>query len=153
MRSWQETRLTGTVQRHDEKLFVKKDDFGRMVVWREGFDLITYNVDGSIIHCLSPSPRFIMALTENWSLSGEPCEWGVEPLLERLKAIDSWNLQSFVNAEMEGLNERSDESRRRSMNNKLEAAAYESYGVFKKTFADINTANMNKIEKRKLKGV
>lgn len=152
MRSWQETRLTGAVKRHDPKLFVKKDSYGRMVVWRESYELRPYEVDGTVIHCMESAPHFIMAFTHNWLMTGSPCEWGVDPLLERLKAIDSWSKQSFVNAEMEETNQRVDASQKRDMDNKLEAAAYESHATFKKTFSDINTANMKKIDKRRIKG-
>ena len=151
MRSWQETRLTGAVKRHDEKLFVKKDDFGRMSVWRESYALRPYEISGSVIQCLEPAPHYIMSLTENWTMNAKPCEWGVEPILERLKSIDAWNRDSFVNSEMEENNRRVDESKQRSINNKIEDATYEAYGTFKKVFADINTANINKI-KKPLKG-
>lgn len=152
MRSWQETRLTGAVKRHDPKLFVKKDDFGRMVVWRESYELRPYNIDGAVIHCMESAPHFIMALTHNWTMTGNPCDWGVDPLLERLKVIDGWSAKSFVNAEMEEVNQRANKSLKRDMDNKLEAAAYESHATFKKVFSDVNTANMKKIDKRRNKG-
>lgn len=152
MSSWQEIRLTGAVKRHDPKLFVKKGYRGVTLVLREHFVHHAYDVDGQTIFCLEPAPHYIMALTDTWSASGIPCEWGVEPILERLKMIDGWNKQSFVNQEMEKVNEKADQSKQRETFNKIEDAAYESHSVFKKTFADINTASMKKIDKRKIKG-
>ena len=152
MRSWQETRLTGVVKRHDPKLFVNKDDFGRMNVWRESYELRPYFVNNATVYCLESAPHYIMSLTHDWQMTGKPCEWGVDPLLNRLRAMDTWSATSFVNAEMEDVNAKIDQSKQRDMNNKLEAAAYESHAVFKKTFSDVNVASMNKIDKRRKKG-
>ena len=37
------------------------------------------------------------------------------------------------------------------MSNKFEEMAYEAQPLFKKAFADVNTSNMEKIDKRRLK--
>lgn len=147
-----EHRLTKEVRKHDPKLFVKKNHLGVMQVMRESYQQHPYYVDGSVIYALISAPHFIMGLTHNWTANGNPCEWGIEPIMRRLQEIDGWNDNSFVNSKLEDHNEKADLSAKREMNNKLEAAAYESHSTFKKTFADINTANMNKIDNRRKKG-
>lgn len=149
MSSWTEKRLTDVVRRHDEKLFVQKNYQGVLQVLRENFVLHAYDVNGKVIHALAPAPHYVMALTDTWAPNGRPVDWGVEPLLERLKFIDGWSKQSFVNSEMALQNEKSDQSKKRDFANKTEAFAYEFRDSFKKTFSDINTASMEKIERRK----
>lgn len=151
--SWAELRINKEIKKHDPKLFVKQDHRGVRSIFREAYQHHSYYFEGCSIKALIPAPHFIMALTHNWTFNGEPCEWGLEPIMRRLYEIDGWNDSSFVNSEMEKQNEKVDLASKRDMNNKLEAAAYDSYSTFKKTFADINTANMNKLDKRRKKGV
>lgn len=150
--SWIETRLTGVVKRHDPKLFVQRNFKGVLQVLRENYVLHPYEVDDRVIHCLSPAHYYVMALTDTWGANGNPVEWGVEPILQRLKMIDCWSSQSFVSDEMEKQNDKADRSKERDLMNRTEAAAYEMHSSFKKTFSDVNTANMNKIDLRRKKG-
>lgn len=152
MKSWQEIRLTRAVKQHDPKLFVEKNYKGIMQVLRESYSHKAYYVDGYVLSALVPAPHFIMALTDNWTASGNPCEWGIEPIMRRLQSIDSWNDLSFVNKDMENHNQKIDESEKREINRKIEDSVRESHSTFKRVFADVNTANMAKIDNRKKKG-
>lgn len=153
MGSFTENRLTKIVKRYDAKLYVEKNYKGIYQVLRQSYQHHPYYCDGAVIYGLVKAPHFIMALTHNWTASGEPCDWGIDPILKRLADIDVWSEKSFVNQGLEKHNKKVDESQRRDINNKIEDAVYESHATFKKTFADTNTANMAKIDKRKKKGV
>ena len=150
--SWYERRITKELKKRDAKLYVHKNYKGVLQVMRESYAHHPYLLDDCVVYALVPTPHFIFALTDNWTASGKACEWGVEPVLKRLTEIDTWNDHSFVNKDLEKHNKKVDESKAREVNNKIESAVYESHRVFKKTFADINTANMAKIDKRRKKG-
>lgn len=148
---WRETRLTQFVKRYDEKLFVQKNYKGIQQIMREHFQLHPYDVDGITIHCLEPAHFHVVSLTDNWMDSGTPVEWGMLPIWNRLSEIDGQKRHSFVNDEMHRNQEKREKSKERARANMMEAKAYELRDAFKKTFSDVNTASMDKTDKRKLR--
>lgn len=93
-------------------------------------------------------PYYVFSLTDNWTLTGKPVEWGSEPILARLKAMDLWNSGVGLEEVLEH-NEQVDLSRERARKNNIESFLYEFRSQFSKTFSDVNTANMKKIDRRK----
>lgn len=149
---WREYKIDSFIKRYDPKLFVQKNKDGVLQILREKYALKPYEIDDITIHCLEPSHEYIMSLTDNWGYSGKPIDWGLEPIWQKLSAIDGWKPNSFINQDFENENRKVDEEKSRSFKNKTEDFVKDFHGTFKKTFADVNTASMAKLDKRKLKG-
>jgi hypothetical protein len=146
-----ENRITKEIKLLDHKLFCEKDRLGVFHVMREGFRHESYEFGEDVIRFLIPDPKHIVSLTHNWSISGEPVEWGLEPLIKKLREIDGWNEDAPVNHLREGM-ERDHESKARDRQNEAESFLKDFRKQFAKTFDDVNTSNMEKIDKRRKHG-
>jgi hypothetical protein len=88
-----------------------------------------------------------MALTHNFQSNGDAVDWGIEPILHRIKSIDLWN-RDLVNEQEKQYDEKKKAIERESKN-KAEDEARELRSAFKKTFNDYNVSTLNKIDKRR----
>lgn len=111
------------------------------------FDVFDYN--GTKILASRPQPQPVMDLTDNWNIGGTPVEWGIEPILARLKAIDIASNPTLFEDMMKGY-EKLAESKERDFTNNVESFLLDFRRQFAKTFNDINTSTMEKIDKRRL---
>jgi hypothetical protein len=82
-------------------------------------------------YILRPNPQFILALTDNWKLDGNPVDWGVEPLGRMLRSMDAWNNDSYF-SEMVKRREMEEEDRNRMRMNEFRAIAADSRRDFAK---------------------
>jgi hypothetical protein len=142
------TKYTMALQKHDEKLFARKEPDGIIKIYEKSYTYETYDVDGDTIHFLVPSHSFIMAVTDNWSVRGKPVEWGLLPLIQKIKSIDWHNAQSELHR-LEEENEKIKKSKERDFANKAEGFASDFRDSFKKTFSDYNVASLKKKDRRK----
>jgi hypothetical protein len=113
-----------------------------MCVWcdHKRYESFTY-AKGVGLKVLKVDPYLVMALTDTWSVSGEPVEWGVDVVLNRLKAIDlSKNPDIFK--DMDELDEKVEERKQKDMSNSIESFLYDFRSQFKKTFNDINVSSL-----------
>lgn len=140
--------ITSAVRKHDYKLFCKHME-GKLCVMRKSNRVETYDIEGKVVHFVRPASDFVFALTHNWKKTGYDVDWGIEPVMARLKAIDLWNRDLVADIEkQEELRDKETESKRK---HDTESFLYEFRDNFKKTFNDVNTANMSKqIKKRRL---
>lgn len=141
------SRLTRALQTHDRELYCAKDKNGVMGVYRRGHRWVTDRLGSSVIGVLTFSPHFIFALTDNWRTNGKPVDWGIEPVLARIKALDLWNRD--IASEVIEQNEKIDESNKRDLSNSIESFCYEFRDHFKRAFGDTRIANMDKTDRRK----
>lgn len=123
-------QLERALKLHDSLLFVQETKPGRLDIYRK-----------SSLNC--DAPHFVFALTDTWSPEGRPVEWGIDVVLNRIKAHDLWKDDNFVNQVIKD-NEAHSESKRRSFRNSVEAFVSEFRRDFARATSDINTANMNK---------
>lgn len=98
-------------------------------------------------------PYLVFSLTEDWTVSTAPVEWGIEPIMARLKAIDLWNNGETV----ETLNEHNEsvrKSKRRDLRNNIESFFGEFRRQFAKATNEINTSLLPKtyLERKKENG-
>lgn len=136
---WSDKRIEKALKAHDSKLFVIKTHRGVLQVYREpekSLGLYRPDISGSI-----PTPMLVFCLTDNWRLDGRPVRWGVEPVMNRLRAMDSW-ADSLSFDEMKSNRERleADESRQRT--NEFRAIAADMRRDFAKATNDINTSTI-----------
>lgn len=142
-------RISRVVKTYDPKLYCERSGEGKLCVYRKSSRIETYDVDGQSIQFVRPTPYFVFALTHNWKMNGRPVEWGIEPILARLNAIDLWKRdlagESIQNSEDYSAN------KERDLHNSVESFLYEFRSQFKETFKDVNTASMKKKDLRKEK--
>jgi hypothetical protein len=95
-------------------------------------------------------PHHVMSLTSNWGITGDPIDWGIEPILARLKAhnLASDGGQEFWD-EIEESYEKADASKERDLKNSVESFLYEFKPQFAKATNDVNTSTLNKIDRRR----
>lgn len=140
-------RISEVIKSHDYKLFCKGNREGKLCVFREGTRTETYDVEGKTVHFVRSAPHFIFALTHNWLHDGESVDWGIEPILKRLRDMDLWHKD--VLTEITDHNEKVTKSNVRAKENEIEAFLYEWRDHFKKHTNDINVAGMKENKKRK----
>lgn len=152
----EEARYNRIVKKHDKKLFVTTNRISKVLeVYRENYTPETYDISGitgepnCYLTGILPNHHYIMSLTDTWTVFGNPTFYGETYLLDRLGFIDTWKSDSMAN-QMEKHNEKIDQSSKRAFNNEVEAFTHDFRNDFKKTFSDVNTSSMEKIDKRKI---
>lgn len=118
--------LTRALKAHDSLLFAQETKAGRLDVYRK-----------SQLGC--ESPNFIFALTEDWSPQGRPVPWGIEVVLNRIKAHDLWRDDTFVEQWIEG-HEKREEGKMRDFRNSVESFLYDYRSQFHKATNGVNTS-------------
>ena len=78
-------------------------------------------------------------------------EWGLEVIRNRLVAHDLWNNDNIANQVIRDAEKRS-ESKERALKNTIESFLLDFRRQFGKTFNDVNTSSLAKIDRRALKG-
>jgi hypothetical protein len=146
-------RITREVQTYDRELYCDKNMEGMLCIYRKGRRYESYQLeDGSVLTYARPSPHFVFALSDTWRATGKPVEWGVVPILNRLKALDLWN-RDLV-GELEAAYDKDEESNARKRRNDTESFLLDFRSQFKKTFNDTRVANMDmKKDKRRIKRI
>jgi len=135
--------LTRNLRRYDKNLYAKRNSNGTLCVWASHKRVKYYEYDKISLGIVESDPYLVMALTENWSVRGEAVPWGIEVVLNRIKAMDlSKNEDLFK--DMDEVDEEKDASEKRDFSNTVESFLYDYRSQFKKTFNDVNTSLMKK---------
>lgn len=135
--------LTRNLKAHDGELYARRASNGVIHVYRRGVRWESYDFGGALLHYSRPSPRFILALTENWTLKTPGVDWGIEPVLSKLKEWDP-HLDDTRGEQDRMERERAEQDRKRERRNNNRAIAADMRKDFAKVFNDINTASMDK---------
>lgn len=126
--------LTGYLKRYDSELFAVCNKPPRIDVYRQNRDK------------LSP-PHFIFSLTDTWTASGKPVDWGVEPVIARLRALDLWNSGIGVEHFIEQ-SEKEKEEELRNFRNNTESFLLDFRRQFAKATDGINTSTLEKLYRK-----
>lgn len=124
------TDMTRALKQHDSCLYAQETTLGRIDIYRK-----SQHGDHS--------PHFVFALTDTWTPQGEPVPWGIDVVLNRLKAHDLWRDDTFVERWIKD-HERHQESELRDFRNNVESFLYDFRSQFKKATGDINTSLLKK---------
>lgn len=139
-------RLERHVRRYDKSLCVLP--CGNTVgIYAKGKTFVRYSYNGLDLFYSQPKYDLVFALTDNWSMSGQPIRWGSEVVLARLKAIDQWNNNPIK--DMEEAREKAEDSHWRDFSNNTEAFLKDFRRQFAKATTDINTSTLEKIDRRR----
>lgn len=149
-------KVTREIRKYDRLLYCEKfnrdDGTGQvpLVIYRKLFRYETMEVDGNIIHYKVPSPHYVFALTDTWSVNGTPVEWGILPIMARLRAMDLWKEETEVDR-MKEHSEKVDLAKEKDMRNNIESFMYEFRSQFAKATDGINTSSLEKRKDRRFK--
>lgn len=140
--------INSALRRFDEKLYAEKDLLGKITIYRKAYRFLAYEFQGERLLVSHPNPYMIFPLTDDWSAKGKSVEWGVEPILSRLQAIDAWN-RARIHQEYLEQHEKVDAAADRDFKNNTEAFLKDFRRPFAKAFNDINTSTLEKRDSRR----
>ncbi len=124
-------RYTKILREYDSELYAISR-YGRVDVFRKGQRFVAYDVDGETILAPVENPWYIFSITDNWTTTGKPVEWGALPLLQHLKDGDLWKrdvLKDYLKAKSV-----EESSKDRDLDNKLEAFWKDNRRAWAKNF-------------------
>jgi len=147
MKSWRETRIEQTIQAHDHLLFLNKNYKGELQIMRRSFSMVPHDFDGVTVYVRTPTPHYIMSLTEDWTGRTRSVDWGLEPIIRRLKEIDDWGGESAFDRMLKE-NERRDALKKKSFASLTEDVAREWRKDFKRHTEDILTHSVDRKDPR-----
>lgn len=139
--------LTKHLKGHDRKLFCKRMRSGAYGVFRESVRWETFAYESGVLSYLRPADHFIFALTHDWRSDGKPVDWGIEPVLEKIKASDSH--QRDIAAEAIESYERLKEKKAKQVSSNAEAFFSDYRREFARSTNHLNTSTMEKVDRRR----
>lgn len=95
--------------------------------------------------------QFITALTHDWKLTGIPVDRGIDPLMFKIRQMDSWQRGSELDA-MRKRREREKEDQDRQKRNETRAIAADLRKEFAAATNDINTSTIDMTDARRKYG-
>lgn len=122
--------ITRALKLHDACLYAQETKPGRIDVYRKS-------------RFGDHLPHLVMSLTDTWTPQGKPIPWGIDVILNRLRAHDLWRDDTFVDAWIKE-HDKIEEGRARDRRNSIESFLYEFRSQFHKATSDINTSLMDK---------
>lgn len=135
---WRALKIAKAIKAHDPRLYVLRTPKGVLQIYREpeqSLGLVP-DISGSI-----PTPMLVICLTDTWKWDGRPVDWGIEPIMQRLRAMDSWG-DSVSFETMVSNRERAERDEVRQRKNEYRAIAADMRRDFAKATNDINTSTM-----------
>lgn len=146
---WSIKRLTEEIKKHDPLLYALKTNSGMRQVWRKAqkWDA-AYWISEEQAPTSSPT-QFILALTDDWTLTGKAVEWGIEPVMQKILEMDSWRDDSLL-SNLRKEREKAKELRDRELKNELKARAYDMRKDFARATNEINTSALEKVDHRRI---
>jgi len=109
------------LKKYDRDLFAGRTKDGVLCVLRKvkRYEPVVVADDFKLLN-LVECKQFVFALTDTWTLAGQPRSWGIDRVLDRLREIDCQANERLIE-EMDAANERADESKKREFRNEAEA--------------------------------
>lgn len=123
--------LSRELKVHDSLLFAQETKPGRIDIYRAS------SFGGH-------PPHYVFSLTDSWTTDGKPVEWGVDVIINRIKAHDLWRDETIVDTIIADL-EKAEEGRKRDFQNSVESFLLDFRRQFAKATDSVNTGTLNKI--------
>jgi hypothetical protein len=145
-------RISSEIKKYDKSLYCAELPNGKPAVFRKTIRHEVHTLDEETKETLvvyKDSPHLVFPLTHNWSSHGDIVEWGMEPILARLRAMDIWQNENIVE-DLIKTQEKAEQTKARDRRNNTESFLYEFRDKFKKDWSNINTASLAKKDRRYL---
>lgn len=137
--------VTEFLRKYDFDLYCEKSREGKLCVYRKGRSIEAYDLDGQVLLNVRSTPYLVFALTTDWSVYGDPCDWGLDPIYFRLQEIDLWK-RDLAKESLQSI-EKGKKSRDRAIDNHIESYLSDNRREFASLTNDINTSTLNKNRK------
>lgn len=136
-------RITNAIQTHDRELYAKHD--GKAIrIYRKCKELRREMLKADVsVWNVVRNDHLVMSITDTWGVTGKPVDWGIEPIMARLRALDLWNESNLADKFFKD-EEKLEKSKDREFKNTVESFLYDFKSQFQAATKDINTANMSK---------
>lgn len=136
-------RITDAIQALDYELYAK-DDGVAIRIYRKCKELRSEALtpDVQVLNVVR-NDHLVMSLTDTWGVKGKRVDWGIEPILARIKALDLWNSNNMA-TEFFAQEEQDAKSKERKLRNSTEDFLYDFKDQFAKATNDINTSGFSK---------
>ena len=119
-------------------------------IYRKAYRWDTYNFMGMNLSVSRPTPDPVMFLTDDWKIHGNPVDWGIEPVIDRIRMFDAWNKPNLYE-EIVKERETVASNKKRELSNNVRAMAADLRKEFAATVNDINTSSLEMTDKRRIK--
>lgn len=140
---------TKALRSYDRELFAGRTKDGVACVFRRHKRYVPVcEFNGQPLMSLYEDKQFVFALTDNWTAKGNPRDWGIDFVLNRIKEIDVLANERLID-ELDAQNEKVDKSRQRGLRNEMEAFWSHERRRFAKATDDILTHSLSKDEPKK----
>ncbi len=134
-------RINREIKLYDRQLYAVQSTTGLIQIMRNNRRWDVYILDGKSLIYGSDSPHLILNLSRDWGHGSDPADWGLEPLVERLRDMDQWRDDSSYD-KMVKQRELVDENKKRALKNDMRARALDLRRDFAKATNDINVSNL-----------
>lgn len=142
------SRINEVVKKYDRRLYAIQIPQGMIQIHRQADRMEASDFNQEIPETAHLFPQFIFALTDTWKLQGQPVDWGIEPIRQKLRQLDSWRDDSHYARIVEN-RDRIARDKDRMHKNELRATALDMRRDFAKATNDINTSSLAKIDARR----
>lgn len=142
-------QIARLLKRYDSNLYPKKYLTGAMGIVRKKRRWGHHKLpDGSTLWFGYDDDQLVLPITDNWTESGKPVDWGIEPIFWKIQQLDGWRDDGDYDrfCAQRDQNKRNSERARR---NELKALAYDCRREFAQATNEINTSTLEKIDKRR----
>lgn len=124
------------LRKYDRDLFCDHNRDGVLCIFRKAKRFVPVCVSENFkLLNLIQDKQYVCSLTENWSLSTKPRQWGVDHVLSRVRQMDL-QVNERLFEELEAQEKRIDDSERRHLRNEAEAYVADNRRQFTKWFDD-----------------
>ena len=141
MLDWRVFRLNQELKKYDRTLFCHRTSKGMILVLRRADRLEASDYNQSLPELASLNPQLVFALTDDWTANGNPEDRGIEPVMERLRAMDLWNKSDVLDS-LRKNRETEDSIRKQSFRNEVAARALDLRKDFARATNEISTSTI-----------
>lgn len=143
---------TKALRSYDRDLFAGLTKDGKPCVFRRSkrYEPVWVTDEFSLLNLITDK-QFVFAITHNWMATGEPRDWGIDDVLNKVKKSDALANKALFD-EMDAANEKVDAIKKKDIRNNIESFWIDERKRFAKATDDILTHSLSKDEpKRRLK--
>ena len=140
---------TKALKRYDADLYAARTKDGVCAVFRKvkRFEPVVVDQEFRLL-LLRECKQLVFALTDNWTLTGTPRDWGIDDVIGRIQQIDTLANERMLD-ELDAENERIDQQKRRHLRSEMEAFWSDNRRAFAKATDGILTHSLSKDEPKK----
>jgi hypothetical protein len=137
------------VRKYDRELFAERNGSGAICIMRRNFRQYPALVGRDhVIYSFTARPDFVLALTDNWTITGTPVDWGADIVCQKLRGFDIWSDPDLLD-KIDQENDKVDASINRDRMNKHEDYLKDHAKQIQKAWSDVRYANLDMSDKKR----